>query len=175
MLSALLITLRERLEVALIIDIVLAYLATTGNLKRFKDVWQGTALAITVSLIAGIVVYFSAVRFEGRAEEIFERSAMLVAAVILTWMIFWMRKQAVNIKDQLQSQIHSALGSGSALGLIGLAFVAVVREGIETVLFLFAATRTTESLFLSLLGSIIGLTIAIAVAMAYIKGLLGSI
>ncbi len=75
---------------------------------------------------------------------------MWVAAVILTWMIFWMRKQAVNIKGQLQAQIHSALGSGSALGLIGLAFFVVVREGIETVLFLFAATRTTtESPLLS--------------------------
>ena len=66
MLSALLITLREGLEVALIIGIVLAYLATTGNHERFKDVWWGTALAITVSLIAGIAVYFSAGRFEGR-------------------------------------------------------------------------------------------------------------
>ncbi len=105
MLSALLITLREGLEAALIIGIVLAYLATTGNHKRFRDVWVGTALAVAVSLIAGIAVYLSAGRFEGRAEEIFEGSAMLVAAAILTWMIFWMRKQAVNIKDQLQSQI----------------------------------------------------------------------
>lgn len=170
MASALLITLREGLEAALIIGIVLAYLATTGNRKRFKDVWWGTALAVAVSLIAGIAVYFSAGRLEGRAEEIFEGSAMLVAAVILTWMIFWMRKQAVNIKDQLQSQIQSALGSGSALGLIGLAFFVVVREGIETVLFLFAATRTTESPFLSLLGGIIGLAIAITIGYGIYKG-----
>ncbi|MFC1983423.1 iron uptake transporter permease EfeU [Chloroflexota bacterium] len=170
MVSALLITLREGLEAALIIGIVLAYLATTGNRKRFKDVWMGTALAIAVSLIAGIVIYFSAGRFEGRAEEIFEGSAMLVAAVILTWMIFWMRKQAVNIKDHLQSQIQSALGRRSALGLIGLAFFVVVREGIETVLFLFAATRTAESQVLSLLGGIIGLTVAIAIGYGIYKG-----
>ena len=95
---------------------------------------------------------------------------MLVATVILTWMIFWMRKQAVNIKDQLQSQIQSTLGSGSALGLIGLAFFVVVREGIETVLFLFVSTRTTESPILSLLGGIIGLTIAITIGYGIYKG-----
>jgi len=133
MLSALLITFREGLEAALIIGIILAYLISTGNREKSKHVWVGTALAVFVSLIVGAVIYFSTGQLEGRSEEIFEGIATLTAAGVLTWMIFWMRKQAVNIKKHLHAQIQSALGRGSTFGLLGLAFVAVVREGIETV------------------------------------------
>ncbi len=170
MLSALLITLREGLEAALIIGIILAYLYTTNNRQGFKPVWIGTVLAAVVSLIVGAVIYFSAGRFEGRAEEIFEGIAMWTAGGVLTWMIFWMRKQAINIKRHLHAQIQSALGSGSMMGLLGLAFVAVVREGIETVLFLFAATRVTESAILSAVGGILGLGIAVAIGYSIYKG-----
>ncbi|MBU2536202.1 MAG: FTR1 family protein [Chloroflexi bacterium] len=170
MLSALLITLREGLEAALIIGIILAYLSTTNNRKGFEPVWIGTSLAIVVSLVAGAVIYFSAGRLEGRAEEIFEGIAMWTAAGVLTWMIFWMRKQAINIKGHLHAQIQSALGSGSTLGLLGLAFVAVVREGIETVLFLFAATRVAESAVLSAVGGILGLGIAVAIGYSIYRG-----
>jgi len=85
-------------------------------------------------------------------------------------MIFWMRKQAINIKVHLHTQIQSTLGSGSTLGLLGIAFVAVVREGIETVLFPFAAMRVSESAFLSVVGCMLGLTIAIAVGYSIYKG-----
>jgi high-affinity iron transporter len=170
MLSALLITFREGLEAALIIGIILAYLISTGNRDRSKHVWIGTVLAVIVSLIVGAVIYFSAGQLEGRSEEIFEGIATLTAAGVLTWMIFWMRKQAVNIKKHLHAQIQSALGRGSTLGLLGLAFVAVVREGIETVLFLFAAVRVSESALLSTLGGILGLAIAIGVGYGIYKG-----
>ena len=170
MLSALLITLREGLEAALIIGIILAYLARTGNRQGFKPVWFGTILAVVTSLIAGAAIYFSAGRLEGRAAEIFEGLAMLTAAGVLTWMIFWMRRQVINIKGQLHAQIQSVLGSGSSLGLVGLAFVAVAREGIETVLFLFAATRVAESPILSSAGGIVGLAIAIAIGYSIYKG-----
>jgi len=170
MLSALLITLREGLEAALILGIILAYLSATSNRQGFKPVWLGTSLAIAVSLIAGVVIYFSAGRLEGKAEEIFEGVAMWTAAGVITWMIFWMRKQAINIKGHLHAQIQSALGSGSTLGLLGLAFVAVVREGIETVLFLFAATRVAESAVSSAAGGILGLGIAVAIGYSLYKG-----
>jgi len=170
MLSALLITFREGLEAALIIGIILAYLVSTGNRDRSNAVWIGTALAVSVSLIVGAAIYFSAGQLEGRGEEIFEGIATLTAAGVLTWMIFWMRKQAINIKKHLHTQIQSALGSGSALGLFGLAFIAVVREGIETVLFLFAAVRVSESALLSAVGGILGLIIAIGVGYSIYKG-----
>ena len=116
------------------------------------------------------MIYFSVGRLGGRGEEIFEGIAMWTAAGVLTWMIFWMRKQAINIKGHLHAQIQSALGSGSTLGLLGLAFVAVVREGIETVLFLFAATRVAESAILSAVGGILGLGIAVAIGQGAVGG-----
>jgi len=170
MLSSLLITLREGLEAALIIGIILAYLARTDNRQGFKHVWLGTLLAVVASLIAGAAIYLSAGQLEGRTEAIFEGLAMFAAAGVLTWMIFWMRKQAVNIKGHLYAQIQSALGSGSLLGLAMLAFVAVGREGIETVLFLSAATRLAESPILFAAGGLLGLTVAIGIGYGIYKG-----
>ncbi len=170
MLSSLLITLREGLEAALIIGIILAYLARTGNRQGFKPVWLGTSLAVLVSLIAGAVVYLVAGEFTGRAEEIFEGVAMFIAVGVLTWMIFWMRKQAVDIKAHLHAQIQSVLTSGSSLSLVLLAFVVVVREGIETVLFLFAATRVAESPLLFTVGGFLGLVIAVGIGYSIYKG-----
>ena len=170
MVSSLLITLREGLEAALIIGIILAYLARTGNRQAFKPVWLGTLLAIVVSVMSGFAIYFLAGELEGRAEEIFEGLATLTAAGVLTWMIFWMRKQAINIKAHLHAQIRSVLSSGSSLGLVLLAFVAVVREGIETVLFLFAATSVAESAVLSALGGLLGLVLAVAIGYSIYKG-----
>ncbi len=170
MLASFLITLREGLEAALIIGIILAYLARTDNRQGFKPVWLGTSLAVLVSLIAGAAIYLLAGEFSGRAEEIFEGLAMFVAAGVLTWMIFWMRKQAVNIKAHLHAQIQSVLTSGSSQGLVILAFVVVVREGIETVLFLFAATRVAESPLLFTVGGFLGLAIAVVIGYSLYKG-----
>jgi high-affinity iron transporter len=170
MLSAFLITLREGLEAALIIAIITAYLARTGNRQWFKHVWLGMLLAVLVSVIVGAAIYLSAGKLEGRAEEIFEGITMLIATGVLTWMIFWMRKQAANIKGQLRTQIDLALGKGSARSLVVLAFVAVTREGIETVLFLFAAARVAQSLTSSAIGGFAGLAVAIGVGYGIYKG-----
>jgi high-affinity iron transporter len=170
MLSSLLITLREGLEAALIIGIILAYLARSDNRTAFKYVWTGTALAVLTSLLAGAVIYLLAGEFSGRAEEIFEGAAMFLAAGVLTWMIFWMRKQAINIKAHLHAQVQSVLTSGSSLGLMILAFVVVVREGIETVLFLFAATRVAESPVSFTAGGFLGLAIAVGIGYSIYKG-----
>ncbi len=170
MLSSFLITLREGLEAALIIGIILSYLARTDNRQGFKPVWLGVSLAVVGSLIAGAVIYLLAGEFSGQAEEVFEGLAMFLAAGVLTWMIFWMRKQAVNIKVHLHAQIQSVLTSGSSLGLAVIAFVVVVREGIETVLFLFAATRVAESPILFTAGGFLGLAIAIGIGYSIYKG-----
>lgn len=170
MFGPLLITLREGLEAALIIGIILAYLARTENRQGFKPVWLGTSLAVATSLVAGFIIYLVAGEFSGTAEEIFEGSAMFLAVGVLTWMIFWMRRQAVDIKSHLHSQVKSVLDSGSSLGLVVLAFIVVVREGIETVLFLFAATRVAESPLLFASGGLLGLIIAIIIGYSLYKG-----
>ncbi|HEY82114.1 MAG TPA: hypothetical protein G4O01_02350 [Dehalococcoidia bacterium] len=170
MLSALLITLREGLEAALIIGIILAYLVRIGYRQGLKPVWLGVSLAVAVSLVAGAAIFLFAGELSSPAEEIFEGLAMFIAAVVLTWMIFWMRRQAVNIKAHLQAQIDSVVTAGSSLGLVVLAFVVVVREGIETVLFLFAATRMAESAVLFATGGFLGLAAAIGIGYSIYQG-----
>ncbi len=170
MLGSFLITLREGLEAALIIGIILAYLARTDNRQGFKPVWIGTSLAILTSLVVGAVFWRLSVEFSGRAEEIFEGIAMFAAVGVLTWMIFWMRKQSIDIKAHLHAQLQSVLTSGSSLALVFLAFAVVVREGIETVLFLFAATKVAESSVLFTIGGFLGLVIAVAIGYSIYKG-----
>ena len=170
MIGSFLITLREGMEAALIIGIILAYLAKTGNRQGFKPIWIGTALGAVASLVAGAIIYFTAGELEGAAEQIFEGTAMFFAVAVLTWMIFWMRRQSANIKANLQAQVQSALSSGSSLALVFMAFLAVVREGIETVLFLFAATKTAESPLAFTLGGLLGLFAAVGIGYAIYKG-----
>ncbi|MDO8491026.1 MAG: iron uptake transporter permease EfeU [Dehalococcoidia bacterium] len=170
MLGSLLITLREGLEAALIIGIIMAYLARTGNRQGFKPVWMGTISAIVVSLVAGAVIYVVAGELSGRAEQVFEGLVMFTAVGVLTWMIFWMRRQAGDIKAHLHAQLQSALGGGSAFGLAVIAFVVVVREGIEMALFLFAATRVAESFALFATGALLGLAMAAVIGYTIYKG-----
>ena len=170
MLGSFLITLREGLEAALIIGIILAYLGKLGNRKAFRAVWLGTAVAVLVSLIAGVAIDILVGELQDPGEAIFEGSVLLVAVAVLTWMRFWMRKEASSIKTSLQKDVQSALTGGSMLGLATIAFVAVVREGIETVLFLFAATRIPESPLLFTMGGILGLAIAVAIGYTIYKG-----
>jgi high-affinity iron transporter len=170
MLTSLLITLREGLEAALIVGVILAYLARTRRGNSSKYVWLGTGLAVLASLAAGAAIYVTAGDLSGRAEQVYEGSTMILAAAVLTWMIFWMRREAASVRTSLQSQIDSRLARGSWLGLAALAFVAVVREGIETVLFLFAASRTAESPVWATVGGLVGLVGAIGIGYVLYRG-----
>lgn len=169
MITAFLITLREGLEMALIVSVVLAYLAQTGNRIYFKNIWFGVSLATVLSLIIGAAIFMVGGALEGRNEEIFEGTAMLLAAGVLTWMIGWMKRQARTIRGELQVQVDKAVQAQSALALTLLAFIAVGREGIETVLFMFAALQTTTP-FLATIGGILGLGTAFFIGYLLYKG-----
>ncbi|MBI4294787.1 MAG: FTR1 family iron permease [Chloroflexi bacterium] len=169
MAATFLITLREGLEAALIVSILLAYLARTGNRSRVRDVWLGTAVAMATSLVAGGVIFWTAGELTGRAEQIFEGAAMLLAVTVLSYMIIWMRRQARDIKHHLEAELKTALVAGSALALAVLAFLVVVREGIETALFLFGAMRGTDPLS-GTVGGIAGLAVAVAIGYAGYRG-----
>ncbi len=169
MVPSLLITLREGLEAALIVGIILAYLAKTGHRDKSGPVWIGTIGSVLLSLVAGALIFLTAGEFEGRAEEIFEGSAMFAAAGVLTYMIFWMRRQAINIRAHLQAQVQTALESGSVWALSLLAFVAVGREGVETALFMFAATKTATPLAATT-GGLLGLGGAIVLGYLLYRG-----
>jgi high-affinity iron transporter len=168
-LGAALLTTREGLEASLIVGIVLAYLAKTENRRYFNVIWAGTAAAIAVSIVTGAALFFTVGALEGRAEQIFEGAAMLSAVAVLTWMIFWMRKQAVNIKRELEAKLEGAIAAGSALGLASVVFFAVLREGWETALFLFAISETSSPLATTI-GAVVGLVIAISLGVALYMG-----
>jgi len=144
--TGLLTGLREGVEAALIVSIILAYLARTGNARHFGRIWLGSLAALAISGAVGTVLWISIGGLTSPAEQYFEGSAMVLAAGVVTWMLFWMRRSAANIKGELQAGVDRALTEGSLWGLSILAFTAVIREGIETALFLLGqATAAAEA------------------------------
>lgn len=169
------IALREGIEAALIVSIVLAYLKQLGATDRSRLVWWGTALAVVLSAAAGTAIFVAGAEFEGTAEQVFEGSVTLAAVGVLTWMIFWMRRQGARIKSELQEKVDTALVTGG-LALAGLAFFAVLREGIETALFLFAAAKGTavEGTAIApstqVIGAVLGLALAVILGVLLYRG-----
>lgn len=155
--GAFVIALREGIEMTLIAGIVLAYLSQIGARRAHRWVWAGIGAAAAVSLGFLWILNVLEAEFEGPTEAIFEGAAMLLAAAFLTWMIFWMLRQARYLKSDLHRALQDTLASGGAAwGIFFLVFFAVVREGVETALLLFSAPGEGK-----LLGSILGLALAI--------------
>jgi high-affinity iron transporter len=157
--SALVIALREGVEMTLIVGIVLAYLSQIGAARARRQVWAGVGVAVLASLgFLGVLIALDK-EFEGAIEQMYEGTAMLLAAAFLTWMIFWMLQRSRYLKSELQGGVADALASGGAAwGLFALAFFTVLREGVETALLLFAAPGEGK-----LLGALIGFAIAIGI------------
>ena len=169
--SGLLTGLREGVEAALIVSIVLAYLVRTGRGDQVGRVWLGTGVAIALSLVVGIILFNTVGAFEEPYEQIFEGITMLVAAAVVTWMLFWMRRQAGSVKGELQAAIDRAVATGATWGLALLAFTAVIREGLETSLFLVgqATSERSEAVWV-LLGALTGLVIASLIGYGFYRG-----
>ena len=167
--QSLIITLREGLEAALIIAIILAYLRRMDYRQGMPAVWWGVGAAVGLSVAAGGLIFGLGGALEGRPEEVFEGVAMLTAAGVLGWMVVWMKHQARSIAGHLETQVRSAVVKGSVAALAVLAFVAVGREGLETALFLFAA-YDADAPMQTLTGGLVGLVIAIALGMAVYRG-----
>jgi len=160
MLPSYLLSLREGIEAALIVGIVLGALRKMHRTDLSSTVWTGVISASLLSVLAGILLTTLGLSFEGSAEQIFEGITMLLAASVLTWMIFWMSRQARNIKGELESGVHKAAFEGGKRGLFALAFLAVLREGIELALFLVASIFASD-LQQTLIGAFLGLGTAI--------------
>ena len=159
MLFSLLVTLREGIEIALVVTILLGYLRKIDQKRHFREIWTGVAAAMLLSLAFATALEITSRELSGRVLESFEGFTMLFAVAVLTWMVFWMKRQAAGISHDLRHQIDSALSGGSVLALTLLAFTAVAREGFETTLFLFAgSTNASGTQFV--LGGIIGFVLA---------------
>jgi high-affinity iron transporter len=161
--------LREGFEVSLIVGIVLAFLDRTNRRDGFAAVWAGAFAALALSAAVGVTLFAVGAELEGSAEAVWEGTAMLIAASLLTWMIFWMRRQARTIKSQLEGKVQSALAGGSALALGAVAFVGVLREGVETSFLLFGALEGSQKA-VSAISGLVGLMIAVALGYAFYKG-----
>jgi high-affinity iron transporter len=160
MLPSYLLSLREGIEAALIIGILLGALRQMRRAELSSSVWVGVISASLLSVLASILLTVLGLSLEGRTEQIFEGITMLLAASVLTWMIFWMSRQSRNIKGELESGVHRAAFEGGKRGLFVLAFLAVLREGIELALFLAAAVFASD-VQQTLIGTFLGLGTAI--------------
>lgn len=161
MLSTFIIALREGLEAALIVGILVAYLVKTGRRALLAPLWAGVALAVLVSLATGAFLTFTSTELSARGEEFFAGTTSFVAVGFVTWMVFWMKRTARHLKGQLEGQMSTAVLAGP-LALAAAAFFAVVREGLETSLFIYANFKTVSSTPSATVGLILGLGLAIA-------------
>jgi high-affinity iron transporter len=157
MIASFVITFREALEAALIVGIVLGYLARTKQTRYNAVVYLAIAAAAAASIAGAMLFTRVAGGFTGRAEEIFEGVTMLVGAGLLTTMILWMMKQR-NVAAELRDRVASEVAQAQVVGLFSLVFVSVLREGIETVIFLGAASFVSADS--NLIGGLVGLLAA---------------
>jgi high-affinity iron transporter len=162
------IGLREGLEAALIVGIIAAFLVTRG--KGLRPMWLGIALAI--GLCASLAVTFAVVgsRLSLTARETMEGVLSLVAVAGVTYMIVWMRRHAREIKGDLESRAAFALTAGSALALVLMAFFAVLREGLETAIFLLATFQNQADPLIAGLGAVLGVLLAVGLGYGIYKG-----
>jgi high-affinity iron transporter len=155
-----LIGLREGLEAALVVGILVAYLVRTGHRDRLRPIWFGVLAAVALSVGVGALLTYTSATLSGSAQETFAGVVSLVAITFVTWMIFWMRRTSRFLSRELQGKLDQALMMGSlALGLT--AFLAVGREGLETAVFLWSAVEATSDGAKPLIGAALGLVVAV--------------
>ena len=157
-----LIMLREGLEAALIVSLIASYLKRTQRGRWIGVMWIGVFLAAALCLALGIIINETTGEFPQKEQELFEGIVAVIAVVILTWMVFWMRKVSRNVKVQLEQAVDNALASRNNHGwaLIMMVFFAVAREGLESVFFLLAAFQQDVGIWPPV-GAILGLVTAV--------------
>jgi high-affinity iron transporter len=177
MIPTFVIFLREGIEASMIVAILLAYLQRIGKRQHFRDVFSGVAAALVVTVGGGIAAFFLIRQYDGsNVQTYFETATYLLAAVILTYMTFWMQVHAKGLAKELEHRSDRALSKGNRWGLGLLAFQAVGREGLETMVFtlaiIFASDRQAATPVhgnLLLIGAALGLALALGVAFAIFK------
>jgi high-affinity iron transporter len=165
MLSTFVIALREGLEAALIVGILVAYMVRTNRRELLKPLWMGVASALLASLALGAILSFTSAELSSRGEELFAGLTSFIAVGLVTWMVFWMKRAARTLRDELHGKVDNAL-VGGPISLALVAFFAVMREGLETALFIYTNFKTVGAASSATVGLILGL--ALAVALGYL-------
>lgn len=168
--SSALIGLREGLEAALVVSILVAFLVKTGRRHALRWVWPGVSAAVLLSVAVGAVLTFTTAQMTFEKQELLGGSLSIVAVAFVTAMIFWMRKASRSIAAELRGKMDHALDVGP-LAVLLLSFLAVGREGLETAVFFYSAVQTAqEGTTQPLIGFGIGITIAVALAYLLYRG-----
>ena len=170
-LASYLIGLREGLEATLVVSILVAYLVKSGRRRELVPLWAGVAGAVALSvLVGGLLTYTeTSVLADYRSRELFEAIASVLAVALVTWMIFWMRRTARRLKGDLTGRLEAAVGVG-ALAVAGIAFVSVVREGLETALLFYAAAQGASSTSTPLVAISLGVLTAVLIGFGLYAG-----
>src|SRR3954452_10984679 len=163
------IVLREGFEATLLIGLILGVLSKTGQREHVRAVWMGVAAALVSSIVIGAILFAAVGELEGSAEQLYEGTAMLLAACVVTWMVFWMRKQARTLGGHLRSQVTSAVVAGGGLALASVAFIGVAREGLESALFLFASVGD-DGVLSTVIGGSLGAVAAATLGYLFYRG-----
>jgi high-affinity iron transporter len=171
MIASFFLALREGLEAALIISVLLGSLRKVDRPEEGKTIWTGTITAVLASILVGVLLNLLGARFEGRAEEIFEGITMLLAAGVLTWVLLWMREYSRKMNEQLQSDVKQAVLQNNRWALFSIAFLAVIREGVELAFFLTAAAVDTDGTTV-LIGAALGLGAVLLISVLLFRSLI---
>ncbi len=165
MLSTFIIALREGLEAALIVGILVAYVVRTDRKHLLKPLWTGVAVALILTLGLGAILSFTSAELSDRGAELFAGVTSFAAVGLVTWMVFWMKRTARNLRNKLHGKVDQAL-IGGPISLALVAFFAVAREGLETALFIYTNFKTVGAISTATLGLVLGL--ALAVGLGYL-------
>ena len=160
MLSTFIIALREGLEAALIVGILVAYIVRTDRRHFLKPLWTGAAAALAATFALGAFLSFTSAELSDRGEELFAGITSFIAVGLVTWMVFWMKRTARTLRNELHGKVDTAL-TGGPISLALVAFFAVAREGLETALFVYTNFQTVGAASTATVGLVLGLTLAV--------------
>jgi high-affinity iron transporter len=164
------IGLREGVEASLIVGIVAAFLAQRGGRRQLRWVWAGVALAVAICVGVAVALQIVDDNLPQKQQEGLETIVALVAVVMVTSMILWMAKNARSLKHDLEERAGAAVAQGSAVALVGMAFLAVLREGFETAVFLLSAFQASSNRAAASAGAVLGIVIAVVIGFGIYKG-----
>ncbi|GAA1934255.1 FTR1 family protein [Microbacterium aoyamense] len=171
MLATFLIGLREGLEAALVVGILVAYLTRLDRRDVLPRLWVGVGLAIALALAIGAIFTFGAYALTFEAQELIGGLLSLLAVAMVTWMIFWMQRSARTMKRSLEGGIDRALATGGLWGIVVIGFVSVAREGVETTLLLWAMVQDFGDAPTALLGAVLGILAAVVLGWLLARGM----
>lgn len=172
MFATFLIGLREGLEAALVVGILVAYLSRLGRRDALPRLWAGVGLAVALSLGLGAVLTFGAHTLTFEAQELIGGLLSIAAVAMVTWMIFWMQRAGRTLKNTLHVGVDRAFASAALWGLVVIGFVSVAREGIETTLLLWSMAQSFGNAPDALLGALLGLVTAVILGWLFARGML---